>query len=135
MRAQMMEDAALHEQYTHVITPEPALNEETEDVCALLKECYDMRCAPSAPCLCHCLQQSLLCHLPYCVCAGRASWEGAWTLERHRRRPAARHAALALNKPPQLLGILCGKRSRTAFFGQEHVAAQKQCGACSGTHC
>jgi hypothetical protein len=42
--AQMMESAALHEQYTRVITPEPALNEETEDVCALLKECYDLRC-------------------------------------------------------------------------------------------
>lgn len=40
----MMESAALHEQYTRVITPEPALNEETEDVCALLKECYDLRC-------------------------------------------------------------------------------------------
>lgn len=40
----MMENAALHEQYTRVITPEPALNEETEDVCALLKECYDLRC-------------------------------------------------------------------------------------------
>lgn len=40
---QMQEEAALHEQYTRVITPEPALNEETEDVCGLLKKCYDLR--------------------------------------------------------------------------------------------
>ncbi len=68
MRAQMMEDAALHEQYTRVITPEPALNEETEDVCALLKECYDMRCAPSAPCLCYRLQQIFCCATCPIVC-------------------------------------------------------------------
>lgn len=42
---QILEEAALHEQYTRVISMEPALNEETEDVCALIKECADLRCA------------------------------------------------------------------------------------------
>ena len=43
---QILEEAALHERYTRVISTEPALNDETEDVCALLKECIDLRCAP-----------------------------------------------------------------------------------------
>lgn len=41
---QIIEDAAVHENYCRVITPEPAINEETEDVCALLKQCLDLRC-------------------------------------------------------------------------------------------
>ena len=41
--AQIIEDAAVHEQYSRVITPEPAMNEETEDVCALLQQCLDLR--------------------------------------------------------------------------------------------
>lgn len=41
--AQIIEDAAVHENYCRVITPEPAINEETEDVCALLKQCLDLR--------------------------------------------------------------------------------------------
>lgn len=41
--AQLQEEAALHEQYTRVITPEPGHNEEAEDVCSLLKECYELR--------------------------------------------------------------------------------------------
>ena len=40
---QIIEDAAVHEQYSRVITPEPAMNEETEDVCALLQQCLDIR--------------------------------------------------------------------------------------------
>lgn len=44
---QILEEAALYEQYTRVISMEPALNEETEDVCALIKECADLRCAGS----------------------------------------------------------------------------------------
>jgi hypothetical protein len=40
---QIIEDAALHDQYCRVITPEPAINEETEEVCALLKQCHDLR--------------------------------------------------------------------------------------------
>lgn len=40
---QIIEDAAVHEQYCRVITPEPAINEEAEDVCALLQQCLDMR--------------------------------------------------------------------------------------------
>ena len=40
---QIIEDAAVHENYCRVITPEPAINEETEDVCALLKQCLDLR--------------------------------------------------------------------------------------------
>ena len=40
---QIIEEAAVHEQYCRVITPEPAINEEAEDVCALLKQCLDMR--------------------------------------------------------------------------------------------
>ncbi len=40
---QIIEDAAVHEQYSRVITPEPAMNEETEDVCALLQQCLDLR--------------------------------------------------------------------------------------------
>lgn len=44
---QILEEAALHEQYTRVISMEPSLNEETEDVCALIKECADLRCASS----------------------------------------------------------------------------------------
>lgn len=43
---QIIEDAAVHEQYSRVITPEPAMNEETEDVCALLQQCLDLRCDP-----------------------------------------------------------------------------------------
>ena len=35
--SQMLDEAALYEQYTRVISTEPSLNEETEDVCALLK--------------------------------------------------------------------------------------------------
>ena len=46
---QILEEAALHEQYTRVISMEPALNEETEDVCALIKECSDLRCAVYFP--------------------------------------------------------------------------------------
>ena len=42
---QIIEDAAVHEQYSRVITPEPAMNEETEDVCALLQQCLDLRYA------------------------------------------------------------------------------------------
>ncbi len=40
---QILEEAALSEQYTRVISTEPSLNEETEDVCALIKECVDLR--------------------------------------------------------------------------------------------
>ena len=40
---QIIEDAAVHENYCRVITPEPAVNEETEDVCALLVQCLDLR--------------------------------------------------------------------------------------------
>ena len=43
---QIIEDAAVHEQYSRVITPEPAMNEETEDVCALLQQCLDLRYGP-----------------------------------------------------------------------------------------
>jgi hypothetical protein len=42
-RCQIIEDNAMHEQYCRVITPEPGLNEETEDVCAMLKQCLDLR--------------------------------------------------------------------------------------------
>ena len=33
----------MHDQYCRVITPEPAINEETEEVCTLLKQCYALR--------------------------------------------------------------------------------------------
>lgn len=46
---QIIEDAAMHDQYCRVITPEPAINEETEEVCTLLKQCYALRCTPSCP--------------------------------------------------------------------------------------
>jgi len=39
----IIEDAALHEQYCRVITPEPAASEEAEGVCGLLRECLDLR--------------------------------------------------------------------------------------------
>ncbi|KAK9824634.1 hypothetical protein WJX72_011865 [[Myrmecia] bisecta] len=39
----IIEEAAMHEQYCRVITPEPMINEETEEVCALLKQCYELR--------------------------------------------------------------------------------------------
>ena len=54
MHAQIIEDAAVHEQYSRVITPEPAMNEETEDVCALLQQCLDLRrdCCHALP-TCH----------------------------------------------------------------------------------
>ncbi|KAL4437014.1 hypothetical protein ABPG75_004153 [Micractinium tetrahymenae] len=39
----IIEDAAMHEQYVRVITPEPAPTEETEEVCYLLRQCLDMR--------------------------------------------------------------------------------------------
>ena len=47
---QIIEDAAMHDQYCRVITPEPAINEETEEVCALLQQCYALRysCKPVA---------------------------------------------------------------------------------------
>lgn len=37
----------MHDQYCRVITPEPAINEETEEVCTLLKQCYALRSATS----------------------------------------------------------------------------------------
>ncbi len=40
---QIIEDAAVHEQYCRVITPEPAINEETEEVTFLLQQCLDLR--------------------------------------------------------------------------------------------
>ncbi len=40
---QIIEDAALHDQYCRVITPEPALNEEQEDVCAQLRDAFELR--------------------------------------------------------------------------------------------
>eukprot|EP00884_Botryococcus_braunii_P015280 jgi/Botrbrau1/2435/Bobra.0395s0056.1 len=43
LEGMIIEDAATHEQYCRVITPEPAINEETEDVCELLKQCLDLR--------------------------------------------------------------------------------------------
>ena len=46
---QIIEDAAVHEQYSRVITPEPAINEETEDVCALIQQCLDLRRASPGP--------------------------------------------------------------------------------------
>ena len=39
----IIEDAALHEQYSRVILPEPASNEETEEVCWLLQRALDAR--------------------------------------------------------------------------------------------
>lgn len=45
---QIIEDAAVHENYCRVITPEPAISEETEDVCALLKQCLQLRYLYSA---------------------------------------------------------------------------------------
>ena len=42
---QIIEDAAVHEQYCRVITPEPAINEETEEVTFLLQQCLELRYA------------------------------------------------------------------------------------------
>ncbi|EFN59016.1 hypothetical protein CHLNCDRAFT_137692 [Chlorella variabilis] len=39
----IIEDAAMHEQYVRVITPEPTPTEETEEVCHLLRQALDMR--------------------------------------------------------------------------------------------
>ncbi|PSC67241.1 AMP deaminase isoform A [Micractinium conductrix] len=39
----IIEDAAMHEAYVRVITPEPAPTEETEEVSSLLKQSLDMR--------------------------------------------------------------------------------------------
>lgn len=39
----MIEDAALHEQYSKVILPEPLATEETEEVCWLLQRALDLR--------------------------------------------------------------------------------------------
>ena len=73
LRAQIIEDAAVHEQYSRVITPEPAMSEETEDVCALLQQCLDLRCvhvlltgmrAPSLPACCHALPAEILKRRP-----------------------------------------------------------------------
>ena len=33
----------MHEQYCRVITPEPAINEETEEVTFLLQQCLELR--------------------------------------------------------------------------------------------
>ena len=38
------------DQYCRVITPEPAINEETEEVCALLQQCYALRYSPAIVC-------------------------------------------------------------------------------------
>jgi hypothetical protein len=76
----IIEDAAMHEQYVRVITPEPAPTEETEEVCYLLRQSLDMRnkwlfrpqvggrCAAPAWCIGH-LQ-----------CAGPAAWPAAGLL-------------------------------------------------------
>ena len=40
---QIIEDAAVHEQYCRVITPEPAINDETEEVTFLLQQCLELR--------------------------------------------------------------------------------------------
>lgn len=58
--AQIIEDAAVHEQYSRVITPEPAMNEETEDVCALLQQCLDIRQA--SPSVLSVPDQLEICH-------------------------------------------------------------------------
>lgn len=50
--AQIIEDAALHDQYCRVITPEPALNEEQEDVCAQLQDAVQLRCVGGHVCMC-----------------------------------------------------------------------------------
>ncbi len=47
-RRQIIEDAAVHEQYCRVITPEPAINEETEEVTFLLQQCLELRRGPVA---------------------------------------------------------------------------------------
>ncbi len=52
LAAQIIEDAAVHEQYCRVITPEPAINEETEEVTFLLQQCLDLRYGLSDSC-CH----------------------------------------------------------------------------------
>ncbi|GAB4817976.1 hypothetical protein N2152v2_005022 [Parachlorella kessleri] len=39
----LIEDAAMHDQYCRVITPEPIPTEETEEVCYLLKQAMDLR--------------------------------------------------------------------------------------------
>ncbi|KAK9843466.1 hypothetical protein WJX81_004251 [Elliptochloris bilobata] len=43
LEGKIIEDAAVHEQYCRVITPEPAINEETEEVTFLLQQCLDLR--------------------------------------------------------------------------------------------
>ena len=55
--AQLLDEAALYEQYTRVISTEPSLNEETEDVCALLKvpAALSTSCS-STPVACICLR-------------------------------------------------------------------------------
>lgn len=73
-RAQIIEDAAVHEQYSRVITPEPAMSEETEDVCALLQQCLDLRCVFLG------CSQSPLSTLHYLVSIfPKASSSSAWT--------------------------------------------------------
>ena len=50
LQLQIIEDAAVHDNYCRVITPEPAINEETEDVCQDLQACLNLRCgAPRLP--------------------------------------------------------------------------------------
>jgi len=39
----IIEDAALHEHYSRVITPEPPQTEETEEVCYLLRQALEER--------------------------------------------------------------------------------------------
>lgn len=39
----MIEDAAMHEAYVRVITPEHSPSEETEDVCFMLQEAMELR--------------------------------------------------------------------------------------------
>ena len=39
----MIEDAAMHDQYCRVITPEPVPTEETEEVCYLLRQALEAR--------------------------------------------------------------------------------------------
>ena len=58
----------MQDQYCRVVTPEPAVNEETEEVCTLLKQCYDLRWEANHT-------AALLVHQPHCLQVWALCWQ------------------------------------------------------------
>jgi len=94
-RRQIIEDAAVHEQYCRVITPEPAINEETEEVTFLLQQCLELRRGPAAAIFCleaRPWPASPCAHAKQASCAAPHLRGGCPTCKSSRARKGARRA-------------------------------------------